>query len=103
MTGFHQLMDFTWKHVIANFTFSLKDMQIILNESNVSVVDFMHCLKRGVWRGCACVCMCWVGRGGEEGNHLDDYGPNLLVRSDLVNRAESVRTQMNGFLSYDCV
>lgn len=49
------------------------------------------------------MCMCWVGRGGEEGNHLDDYGPNLLVRSDLVNRAESVRTQMNGFLSYDCI
>lgn len=84
----------------------MQDMETILNKRNVNLVDFIrHFTKRDYGHDLhVCACVGWVGatgRGG--GNHLDDRGPNLLVSSDLVNRAESVRTQMNGFLSNDCI
>lgn len=90
---------FTWKHVIANCTFSLQDMEIIVFEGNV----YSPFETESMATMCMCVYVLCVGHRREEGNHLDDYGPNLLVSSDPVNRADSVQTQINGFLSYDCI
>lgn len=69
---------FTWKHVA---TILLQDIKIMAISNLVALIQY---LKK--------MCMYVLdGSRGEGGNHLDDYGPNLLVSSGLVNRAHSAR------------